>query len=229
MSQQINLYDAALERQRVWLTATNVALACAALSVFLGAWGTWVRVQATGLEGEAANVASTLKGLQDRAAALTADLAARKPDPRLADELAAAQIEAGNRKAVLAILTKGLGPQATSFAEYLGGLARQSTSGLWLTGFAVDSDANVMEIRGRTLDPSSLPSYIQRLNNEKVFQGRSFAALQMKMAGAETPAAPSTGAAASAPRAAPAAGPAAYSEFVLIPAQPAAASTEKRP
>ena len=236
MSQQINLYDAALERQRELLTAVNVALAGAALLLVVGAWGGWARVRAANLESEAAGVASHLKTLQDQSAALTAELATRKPDPRLADELAAARIEAENRQAVLAILHKGLGPEATSFAEYLRGLARQNTGGLWLTGFSVDADTNGMEIRGRTLDPSSLPNYIQRLNNEKVFQGRSFAALQMKMVSAEPATAPGQ-AAAAAPALAPvqAAQPAAtspaatYSEFTLVPAKPAAPPVEKRP
>jgi hypothetical protein len=98
------------------------------------------------------------------------------------------------------------------------------------------ASSNAIEIRGRTVDPSSLPNYIQRLDNEKVFHGRSFAALQMKTVSAEPAAAPGQ-AAAAAPAPAPvqtaqpaAASPAAtYSEFTLVPAKPAAPPPEKRP
>lgn len=221
MSQQINLYDPALERQRDLLTAANFALAGGALLLVLAAWGTWGQVVAAGLEGKRTAIDATLKSLREQAGALEAQVQSLKPNQQLADELARTRQELGSRQAVLAVLRKGLGPEATSFSEYLRGLARQGGGDPWLTGFSVDADANTMEIRGRTLDPATLPDYIRRLNNEKLFRGQTFSALQLKTAAEAAPG----GAAAEAgkPPAAPA-GPT-YSDFVLVPTKPA----EKQP
>ena len=64
------------------------------------------------------------------------------------------------------------------FAEYLRAFSRQSIGGLWLTGFNI-AGSGELEIRGRALSPDLLPSYIQRLNRERVLAGRSIAQLEM--------------------------------------------------
>jgi hypothetical protein len=80
-----------------------------------------------------------------------------------------------------------------------------------------------MEIRGRMFSPLALPEYIRRLGTEKIFQGRSFAALTMDRP-AEVPVArvANTTSTANAPNAANAAQAAQttaprYIEFVLTP------------
>lgn len=209
MSQQINLYDPALLRKREWLTATNVALASLALLVVMAGWTGWTRVRLSALEAEAATLAPQAKALQDQVAALGKDMAGRKPDARLEAELAQARTELAVRAEVADVLGKGLGPEAASFAEYLRGLARQTPSGLWLTGFSVGAGGGAMEIRGRLLDPALLAEYIRRLNGEKAFQGRAFSALKLIAGKPPTPAAAGAAAVASGP---------AYHEFILVPA-----------
>ena len=61
----------------------------------------------------------------------------------------------------------------------MSGFARLSQSDLWLTGFLVTVGGEEIEIRGRMLDPSKLPAYVQRLSSEPAFRGRRFAALEM--------------------------------------------------
>lgn len=227
MSQQVNLYDVSLQRQRDWLSAGNLVIVVGGVLLAIVAWGWGVRSGLGALEAEAAATAARLKSLEGEAQVLRAQATDRKPDPRLAEEVAAARIEMENRQTLLAALDKGLGPQAASFAEYLRGLARQSTSGLWLTGFAVDADNDAMEIRGRLIAPSTLADYIRRLNGERIFQGRSFAALQMK-AGMV----PAAGSGTTMPAAAPPAAslPPPFHEFTLVPEKPAVpAAQERRP
>lgn len=225
MSQQINLYDATLRRRREWLTAAHLAAACGLLLAALGGWGTSARSEAQSLESEAAALAPRVKALQEQVQAMDKAIAVRKPDPRLEEELVAQRAFLATRSEVLDILKKGLGAEAAGFAEYLRGLARQTPSGLWLTGFSVASDGSAMEIRGRTLDPSLLPDYIQRLNAEKAFRGQAFSALQLKAGGAPGPAAAEQ-AGAPAPGVDKAAAPAVrFHEFTLVPVKAA----EQRP
>jgi len=57
--------------------------------------------------------------------------------------------------------------------------ARQSVSGLWLTGFEINGDGAQMSLQGATAGPQLLPAYIQRLSQEPVMKGKSFATLRM--------------------------------------------------
>ncbi|MEW6165503.1 MAG: PilN domain-containing protein [Pseudomonadota bacterium] len=205
MSQQINLYDAALERQREWLTLGNVVAVCLLLLGVVGGSGHFARTEAKTLAARAAASESQLKTAREQIAALTQKIASRKPDARLEHEVAAQRLLLTARREVLATLRDGVGADGgATFADYLRGFARQTVSGLWLTAFNFDAKSGGIEIRGRTTDPALLPEYIRRLNQESAFQGRAFASLKLDAGQAETAA----GAAPVLPR---------YHEFVLIP------------
>lgn len=205
MSQQINLYDPNLRRRTDLLTATNLLATSMALFVIVFGLGAWARSDAGRLEDEAASLAPQAKAMQDQVAVLGKQLAELKPDAKLEQELASAKAQVASRADMLAMLQKGLGPGAVSFAEYLRGFARQTPSGLWLTGFAVEGDGTGMEIQGRTVDPALVPEYIKRLNGERAFHGQAFSALQV------TPGAPPVGSKVTAATTAP------FHEFTLTP------------
>lgn len=210
MAGQINLYDPALERRRDWLALHYVAGLVAAVAVIVGAIGFAARSDLPALAAQAASGEGQLKAARDQVAALGQQVAGRKPDERLQQEIATRRLLLEARGEVLATLRQGLGPQSHSFADTLRGLARQTVAGLWLTGFAVDAASGGMEIHGRTLDPALLPEYIRRLDQEKAFSGQTFAALKLDLAKPETPATGGT-AQTAAPRRPP------WHEFTLVP------------
>lgn len=206
MAGQINLYDAALERRRDWLALHYVAGLAAALAVAVGALGFVARIDLPALTAQAASGEGQLKAARDQVAALGQQVSGRKPDERLQQEIAARRLLLEARGEILATLRQGLGPQSHSFADYLRGFSRQTVAGLWLTGFAVDATGGGMEIHGRTLDPALLPEYIRRLDQEKAFEGQTFAALKLDLAKPEASAARPA-----APRRPP------WHEFTLVP------------
>jgi hypothetical protein len=209
MSQQINLYDPALERHRDWLALHYVAGVAAVLAVLVGALGFVARADLPALQAQAARGEDQLKAAREQITTLGQQVAGRKPDARLEQEIATRRLLLAARGEVLATLRQSLGPQARSFADYLRGFARQNVTGLWLTGFAVDAASGGMEIHGRTLDPALLPEYIRRLDQEKAFEGQTFAALKLDVA---RPEAPVTGATAQAAARRPP-----WHEFTLVP------------
>lgn len=218
MSQHINLFDPALQRKRDWLALENVVgMACVLLTA-VGAAGLTARSELPALMAQSAAGEAQLKTMRDQLTVLGQQVANRKPDPRLEQEIGAAKLLLAARSEVLNVLQQRMGPEAGSYAEYLRGFARQSLPGLWLTGFSLDAGGS-MEIHGRTSDPALLPEYIRRLNAERVFQGRAFAALNLAegkadaVAGAPAP----TGAA-------PAAKKAPFHEFRLVPVKPSGAA-----
>lgn len=178
MSQQINLYDPTLLKQRDLLALGNVALAGVLLLAAVLALGMLARHEVPALTAQTAANDAQLQAARAQITLLGQQLAGRKPDPRLEQELGAARLLLGARGEVLTTLQQRLGPHAGSYAEYLRGFSRQSVAGLWLTAFDFDGSGG-MEIHGRTVDPALLPEYIRRLGREQAFQGRTFAALKL--------------------------------------------------
>lgn len=215
MAQQINLYDAALERKRDWLALHYVAGTAVVLAVAVAVLGYVARSDLPELVAASAAGENRLQATREQLTALGRQIAQRQPDTRREQEVAAKRMLLAMRTDVLGILRQSLGPEAHSFADYLRGFARQTVSGLWLTGVSVDAKSGGMEITGRTVDPALLPEYIRRLNREAAFQGQTFAALKLD---AGKPEAPTAGASA-AQMTPPVPAQAPYHEFKLIPAR----------
>ncbi|MCF8151875.1 MAG: PilN domain-containing protein [Burkholderiaceae bacterium] len=184
MSAQINLYHPRFLKQRDLLSLGNVLLVATALYLLLAAAGGWVWRDVQARQAKAAASEAALIALKRQVDVATRAAAGRKPSPQLAAELERAESQLGRRADIARLLEGGEIGGTDGFAEYFRGLARQAPQGLWLTGFTIGAAGADMEIRGRVLDPASLPDYIQRLGQEKAFQGRSFAALTMNRAAA---------------------------------------------
>lgn len=177
MSQQINLLNPAFHKTFDWLTAKPLAIATCVMLVILVAISNWATFQADSRERAANQRAEKLKTAQDRLLTMTKSITESKPDSQLANDLANARALLKSREEIMKVLEGGALGNTIGFAEFLRGFARQVPNGLWLTGFTIGAGGNEMEIRGRMLNPASLPEYIRRLKTEKAFQGRSFASL----------------------------------------------------
>jgi hypothetical protein len=71
------------------------------------------------------------------------------------------------------------------YSEFLQALGRQAGGQLWITGLVVQPNGQDIELRGRMLNPASLPDYLQRLESEPRFNGKRFAKLEIKALDAE--------------------------------------------
>jgi len=186
MSQQINLFNPTLRKQRARLNSNNLGLAVAGALVLLIAVTVFAGWQADKLNAQAQALDAQLKSEQARLAALSHQVAELKPNAKTAAELAQAEGLLAARKEVISVLRAGVIGKTEGYSENMRAFARQSVSGLWLTGFTISGGGNDIEIHGRTLNAELVPTYIRRLNAEKVFNGRGFAALDMKRVVEET-------------------------------------------
>lgn len=193
MSQNINLFSSAFRKPRQLLTLALVAQCLAITLAALFSYHFYLQKQ---VSGTAAELAAAQK-------LLTTQLGfAEKLKPRRVPPVTEAQLDAEIRKleaefklalqSIEALKGGAFGSQQ-GFAEYLRAFSRQSIAGLWLTGFTIGGTGE-LEIRGRTLSPDLLPSYIQRLKKERALAGRSIARLQITRPAAQPAAAPDKGA-----------------------------------
>jgi hypothetical protein len=180
VSQQINLYEIRLRPRHELAMARNLGIAALALLVLITTLALWARFDANRKSAAAAVSQKQVADEQERLTVLSKMVAQRQVSPALASELETAKATLAVRSDVIAVLDSGKLGNTSGFSALMSGFARQSQTDLWLTGFQVKEGGAEIEIRGRLLDPSRLPAYVQRLRSEPVFQGRRFAALEMR-------------------------------------------------
>jgi hypothetical protein len=178
MSQNINLLNPAFRRQRQAVSLATVAQCLGLTLAALGGYHYYLQQQVNGLTTELQTAEGLLRSQRAYLERLKGRSGASKLDTQLDAEIARRETELRAAREAMNALKGGEFGNQQGFAEYLRAFSRQSMNGLWLTGFTI-SGAGDLEIRGRTLSPELVPSYIQRLNREKVLAGRSFARLEM--------------------------------------------------
>lgn len=182
MSQQINLYDPALRPQRSLISAQRLVVAAIAVLALTGVAAALAQSWLSARKAEARQAAEQLQASQIQVQQLSLQVADLKPDPVLQGEIERIDAQVASRAEVLAVLEKGMTAPENGYAEILRGLARKTLHGLWLTGVNIASGASAMELTGRTLDRALVAQYLQRLNEERIFAGRSFAGLRLEQA-----------------------------------------------
>jgi hypothetical protein len=176
MSQNINLLDAAFRKRRELLTLLTVAQCLGVTLAALFGYHFYLQQQVSGLAAElraAEGVLSSRQGVVDKPGGKPT-----APDAQLDADIVRLETELKTAGEAMDALKGGAFGNQQGFAEYLRAFSRQTLNGLWLTGFSI-AGSGELEIQGRVLSPDLLPSYIQRLNREQVFAGRSFANLEM--------------------------------------------------
>ena len=176
MNQNINLLGPAFRKQRQVLRLATLAQCVAITLVALGGYHFYLQQQVNGLTAELASSEALLSSQRNFLQKKGAPDAA-KPDAQLDADIARYEAELKLARESVDALKGGAFGNQRGFAEYLRAFSRQSVNGLWLTGFTIVGGD--LEIHGRVVSPDLLPSYIQRLNQEQVLAGRSFARLEM--------------------------------------------------
>jgi len=186
MTQNINLFHAGLRQVRPKLSFALLTRCVAGVAALILVLYALVQFQVTSLNGQLRRVQEQLKAEQAEALKVAGQRSASKPDPQLEAEITKLQGELKQAQQTMSALNAGNFGDRKGFAQYLNAFSRQSIDGVWLTGFTITGTGDI-EINGRTLRPDLVPVYIQRLNEEEILAGRSFARLEMKRPETETP------------------------------------------
>jgi hypothetical protein len=168
VTQQINLYNPAFLRRNPLLEpAALLAYAVAAVLVLMLLANVLVRQQRSQNEAMAGALDAQIKAEQEKIAALVAQRSAQKKDPVLEAEQGRLETLVRGRRASLTAIQTGAIGSTTGFSEQMRALARQSVSGLWLTGFSIGGGGSEVSLRGRMLDAGLLPRFLGKLGAEK--------------------------------------------------------------
>lgn len=178
-SQQVNLFNPLFLPQKQVLTAKTMAFALLVLAGGIAGLASYGRMQTAQLRQEAERGAVRLQQKQARLAGVNADFAPRAKDREIEREIAEAQAQLASLRNIAHVVERGELGDTGGYAGYFKALARQSTPGLWLTAVTVSGAGRDIGIRGRSTDPALVPGYLNRLTQEALMQGKSFASLSI--------------------------------------------------
>lgn len=180
MSQQINLFNPAFQKRRLTFSLLTMLQALAA--VILGSllfYGYAVH-QGRELNKQFAEDTKRLNAEKARMALLEAEFSPQQSNKTLQDDLLQLEKKLAEQTGLIETLKSGAVGNTTGYSEYMRAFSRQVVQGLWLTGFQVSGGAAQVSLSGAVLTPELLPAYIQRLGQESVMRGKTFATLQMQ-------------------------------------------------
>lgn len=180
LSQQINLLDARLRREKRHFAARTMVLAMAAVLALSLAIQQLYAFQNRALERALAQTDARVAQSREQVVRFAREYTAKGASAALNDEVVRLESELRLQQGMLGALQTGAGDGA-GFSPYLAALARQTMNGVWLTGVGIGSSpapASVV-LTGRALDGDLVPAYIRRLSREETFAGRSVSELRL--------------------------------------------------
>ena len=185
MSQQINLYNAALHGKRESFLTANMLQYLVVVGVCLLALYGYERYLIQQLKTKSDNLTATHASVQAKLVTYASDFSPAQLKQMLEDELKNSEVRLSSQEKLLEMLRRDEVGNMSGYSEYMRAFSRQSIYGLWLTGFDISGDRVNMSIRGGLLNPELLPGFIKRLKQEKVMRGKEFSSLEMQQHKAE--------------------------------------------
>lgn len=179
MSQQINLLNTALIKQKDLLNINNIAITLGLLSVLMISYYVYAQKQLSLLTMQHKQVAEELVAVQAQLKQTALLHAPRALNKTLQDEMMQLEKKEAIQQQILQMLNLSSATTEKGYAALMRAFAKQRVDGLWLTGFSIDSRTEQLNISGRALQADIIPEYIARLGNEPVLKGKLFSTLSI--------------------------------------------------
>jgi outer membrane murein-binding lipoprotein Lpp len=191
VSQQINLFNPVFLKKNKLFSAVAMAQGLGLICAGLVGIGFLSGTRIGQMRQDAAEAASRLAAAQSQLSQMVERTKPTQKDASLEEAIKIAEGRLRGHQQILDFVRKGEFGNTHGYAEFFRALSRRTMTGVWLTGFSLEDGNGDMEIYGRALQPTLIPTYITTLRQEPLFRGKSFGSLELRT--------PQTGARGSAP------------------------------
>lgn len=181
MSQQINLLNPALIRQKVYLTLSSLVACLVIILILMLLANIYEARRLSAINAHRTQLAEELQVSKEQVKQKALKHTVGMSDKTLAPLIVELEQKLKVREEILDVIKHASTSSNSGFSLTMRALARQKLDGLWLTGFDIDTRLDSLTIKGRALQPELVPQYIEKLRAESAFQGKSFAALNISM------------------------------------------------
>lgn len=181
MSQQINLLNASLIKQKDFLNPNTIVITLGILLVFMLGYFGYAQKQLSVLTVQRSQAAQELLATQAALQQATLLHTPHTMNKALVDQVTQLEQKEAMQQHILQTVNQSSATPEKGYAALMRAFAKQSLDGLWLTSFSIDSTSEQLNISGRTLQGDLVPEYIARLSNEPALRGKLFSALNMNL------------------------------------------------
>ncbi|MEQ1635766.1 MAG: PilN domain-containing protein [Methylococcales bacterium] len=179
MMQQVNLYKDILKEGQKQNNLLLYALVLGMLSLFVIGYSLYRAWDLVNIE----KLASQSREQHGKVSALVDQLAAAQPasevNAALIAEVADWQNSLNELTKTLPLMDNQANGTPAGFSKYFQALARQSSREVWLTNISIAGEQQGINLEGSTFTPSAVPVFLQKLQQEPIFSGKTFAKLEM--------------------------------------------------
>jgi hypothetical protein len=181
MSQQINLLNPSLIKQKDFLNPNTIVITLGVLLAFMLGYYSYAQKQLSMLTALRSQTAQELLATQATLQQTTLLHTPHAANKALVDQIAQLEQKEAMQQHILQTVNQSSATPEKGYAALMRAFAKQSLDGLWLTSFSIDSASEQLNISGRTLQGDLVPEYIARLGNEPALRGKLFSALNMNL------------------------------------------------
>lgn len=181
MSQQINLLNTALIKQRDFLNPTIIAITLGLLSALMLGYYGYAQKQLSLLTLQRSQAAETLYATQAQLQQTTLLHTPHEMNNALIEQIAQLEQKEKMQQHILQTVKQSSANPEKGYAALMRAFAKQSMDGLWLTSFSFDSQYEKLNVSGRALQADLVPEYIAHLGLEPALKGKLFSALSMSL------------------------------------------------
>lgn len=181
MSQQINLYQPILRRQRKVFSAITMLQLAAVVVLGLGLLYGFGRSQEASVQRDLQTLEQQRTAAQAQVDELGARIAARRDVSPLETQVQQAEQSLASKRRLLQWLAEQGADQAGGFAGHIEGLARQHRPGVQLAEIALAGGRQV-RLSGSAGEAADVVRYLRRLGGEPAFAGVEFRTVRIERA-----------------------------------------------
>lgn len=181
MSQQINLFNPIFRQQKKYFSSVTLLQALAIICVACALLAADATRRLSAVKAQAQATDALFAARQQRLAEVKVQYAPRSKSTTLGAEIAAAQTELTLLSNASEMVKRGGFGDTRGFSGHFRAFGRQVVDGLWLTDLQIASGGAAIGVQGNTLNAELVPLYMQRLAQEPVMKGASFATLDISV------------------------------------------------
>jgi len=174
MRQEINFYQPRFRERAVRYPASLLLQVCAAVLATMALISIYATLRVDGVTRELEVIARQEASAIERLENLRGTIDEITGETSWAERLEQASRELADKEASLRLISGTELGDSQGFARHLRALARQATSGLWLTNIALSAIGDKVWLQGEALQAELVPTYLQNLADEEPFATQRF-------------------------------------------------------
>ncbi len=182
MIQQVNLYKNLFDKKQAKPTTNKYLYGLALVILLLIAFSIYLFLDMKDTKNSLQEAKLKLQDTELQINELRMKYPAQRIDEQIIQEISQLQNVLTSLSVVLHLLTDEDSDQTQGFSRYFSAFSRQSIADVWLSNINIDAEKQSLTLQGSTFYPGKTPMFLQNLQHEPIFQGKSFAKLVMSQA-----------------------------------------------